>query len=449
MTKNNPTETLEAYRERAFARHILFDLPFPVAGAVLLVLLLVWLMYGKVSTQAIGAWVLCFAVTVLARELFVHHMKAQVAQGKGYGETLRGFAVLGLPTGALSGAFAWMYFDAQRPLTMVVLGTYMTVVIVGGVVPSAVYLPSFYVFALSAHLPYLLLLVISGGTDHLVIAAINVLFLMVMFKYASGANHMQRESIRLRYENQNLIDDLELRKADAESALRNKRLFLAGISHDLKQPIRAIAMYAGSLRHGAAQDSGPKVVIQTAEKIEAAVGAMHSHVSRLLQLSRLESGAMPIHLEPLAVDETFVLVRDLMASQAHARGVQLRFVPGRQRQVWADRRMLESILSNFVSNAIKHSEGGRVYVGTRLRADYPEGQQLCIEVRDNGSGIQDHQLALLFDAYRSFDDREASESHGLGLAIAKAQASYLGCDVDVRSAPGCGSTFTLCGLRAA
>jgi len=68
-------------------------------------------------------------------------------------------------------------------------------------------------------------------------------------------------------------------------------------------------------------------------------------------------------------------------------------------------------------------------------------------VRDNGVGISEEQVPLLFDAYRSFDDRRASESHGLGLAIAKAQASYLGCDIHVRSQPGCGATFTLAGLR--
>jgi signal transduction histidine kinase len=406
-------------------------------------------MYGRVSAYAIGAWVLFVAVTVLARKLFVCNMKTRVSQGKGFRATLRGEAALAVPTGALSGTFAWLYFDAQQPLTMVILGTYMTVVIVGGVIPTAVYLPAFYLFALSAHLPYLLLLVMSGGGDHLVIAGINVLFLIVVSKYAADANQMHRESTRLRYENQNLVDDLELRRADAENALRGKSLFLAGVSHDLKQPIRAIALYARSLRHGAEQDSGPKDVIQTAEKIEAAVGAIHNHVSRLLQLSRLESGTMPMHLESVALDDTFALVRDLMTSLAQVRGVQLHFIRGRQRQVLADRRMLESILSNFVSNAIKHSEGGRVYVGTRLRIGYPEGQQLCIEVRDNGSGIPAQQIPLLFDAYRSFDDRDASESHGLGLAMAKAQASYLGCEVDVRSAPGCGSTFTLCGLRAA
>ena len=189
------------------------------------------------------------------------------------------------------------------------------------------------------------------------------------------------------------------------------------------------------------------MVTQTAEKIETAVSAIHGQITRLLELSRLESGAMPLQLEPLDLDDLFTQVRELMASEAQARGVQLRFALGQQRQVLADRRMLESILSNFLSNAIKHAESGRVYVGTRLRTSYPPGQRLCIEVRDSGSGIAPEQLPLLFDAYRSFDDRAASESHGLGLAIAKAQASYLGCDIAVNSAPGRGSTFTLCGLR--
>lgn len=448
MTSRHPADSLERFQTRAFARHQLFDLPFPVMGTVLVVALTGWLMHGKVSNAAIAAWALFAAISVLAREGFVRHMKRRVTQGEGHDTALRGLALLSVPIGAVSGAFAWMYFDPQQPLTMVILGTYMTVVVVGAVVPSSVYLPGFYLLVLPAHLPYLVRLVQSGSTEHLVVAGINGLFLMVVFNYAHAANQMQRDGIRLRYENQNLIDDLGQRKADAESASRNKSLFLAGVSHDLKQPIRAIGLYTGFLRHAAAKaDTPPPVVAQTAAKIESAVGAIHGQITRLLELSRLESGAMPLRLEPLELDDVFAKVRELMASDAQVRGVRLRFAQGHQHRVWADRRMLESILGNFISNAIKHAEGGRVYVGTRLRTTYPQGQRLCIEVRDSGSGIEAHQLPLLFDAYRSFDDRAASESHGLGLAIAKAQASYLGCDIAVNSAPGRGSTFTLCGLR--
>jgi signal transduction histidine kinase len=450
MTPQKPAQTLEAFQTQAFARHVLFDLPFPIMGTVLVVALIGWLMHGRVSNTVLVAWVLFAAVTLLTRALFERRMKTRVAQGDGHAQTLRGMALLAIPTGAISGAFAWMYFDAQQPLTMVILGTYMAVTIVGAVVPSSVHLPIFYSLVLPAHLPYLLSLVLAGGTENWAVAGINVLFLMVVFNYAHAANQMQRDAVRLRYENQNLIDDLEQRKADAENASRTKSLFLAGVSHDLKQPIRAIGLYTGFLRHSAAQnDTPPPVVAQTAGKIESAASAIHGQITRLLELSRLESGAMPLNLEPLDLDDVFTPVRELMASEAHAHGVQLRFALGHQRQLLADWRMLESILVNFVSNAIKHAEGGRVYVGTRWRTSYPQGQQLCIEVRDNGSGIAAHQLPLLFDAYRSFDDRTASESHGLGLAIAKAQATYLGCDIAVNSAPGRGSTFTLCGLRTA
>jgi signal transduction histidine kinase len=98
---------------------------------------------------------------------------------------------------------------------------------------------------------------------------------------------------------------------------------------------------------------------------------------------------------------------------------------------------------------MQHSKAERVDVGTRWRSALPAGRQLCIEVRDKGCGIEAARLPQLFEAFRSFDDRRASESHGLGLGLAKAQAGPMGCELSVRSAPGCGSTFTLSGLSPA
>jgi signal transduction histidine kinase len=146
----------------------------------------------------------------------------------------------------------------------------------------------------------------------------------------------------------------------------------------------------------------------------------------------------------------FARAEELFSGQAQAKGIRLQFaaLPFRNhQQVKTDQRMLESVLENLNSNAVKHTELGAVYVGTRLRTSFPTGQQLCIEVRDSGVGIAAELVPLVFDAYRSFDDRKSSESHGLGLAIARAQASYLGCEITVVSKPGHGSTFTLCGLR--
>jgi signal transduction histidine kinase len=158
---------------------------------------------------------------------------------------------------------------------------------------------------------------------------------------------------------------------------------------------------------------------------------------------------LKLQIEHVELAKLFAGLQALFESQASAKGIRLRFARLdrlRHKAVWADRKMLESILQNLISNAIKHTETGSVYVGVRWRNSYRPGRQLCIEVRDSGSGIPLAQHAYLFDAYRSFDDRQASESHGLGLAIAKAQATYLAADIVVKSAPDRGSVFTVCGM---
>lgn len=440
-------DALTQYEERAFARYFIHDIHFPLIAMTLLSLVSAWLMYGKVPLSAIVAWVVMAAVSNLLREGFVRYMKPRLEPQQKYALVLHVFACSSLLTGSVWAAFVWMYFDPANATSQLVVGSYVGGLIGGSVTPLAIYLPAFYWFVLPTLLPYVWLMANVGGTEHLILAALGLVYLGAMSNYAHITNRLHRETMRLRYENKNLIDDLEVRKADAENASRTKGLFLAGVSHDLKQPIRAISLYAGFLRHSDLRKVGEQQVKQTVQKIESAASAIHNQITRLLELSRLQSGAMPVHATFVNLDDVLSGLRDVLTPDAQAQGVVLHFAKTRQQQVLTDKRMLESILLNLISNGIKHARGSRVYVGTRYRESLPEGQRLCIEVRDNGSGITADRLPQLFDAYRTFDDRQASDSHGLGLAIAKAQASYLGCNIDVRSAPGAGSTFTLSGLQ--
>lgn len=254
--------------------------------------------------------------------------------------------------------------------------------------------------------------------------------------------------VRLRYESQNLIADLLLSKEAAENSSQTKSLFLAGVSHDLKQPLQAIGLFLGVLRHTVPK-GGEEALGQVVPKMESALDELHAQVSRLLELSRLQSGALKLQIVRVELTDLFAHMQALFGEQAKSKGIVLRFaVTGRlkHKTVWSDRRMLESIVQNLISNAIKNTDSGAVYVGVRWRLGYRIGRRLCVEVRDSGRGIPIEQQAFLFDAYRSFDDRHAEQSHGLGLAIAKAQAAYMTADLALKSAPGLGSVFTLCGL---
>lgn len=437
---------LQSYEEKAFALYFAHEIHYPYVSITLVSLVGAWLMFGHVPTGHIATWLIAGTSLSLLREAFVWHMKPKLALGQGYRTILRGFALSSVLTGATWGAFAWLYFDSDKPLSLLMVGSYLAGHVGGAVTPLSIYLPAFYLFLLPTLLPYAALLLLAGTQEHLVLAGLTVLFMGSMARYAHMTNRLHRESMQLRYKNQNLIEDLGLRRAEAESASQTKSLFLAGISHDLKQPLRAISMYTGFLRHSTPESRGNDVVVQTASKIETAVASIQGQVNRLLELSRLESGAMEVNLAVVSLAEVFAHVESLFAAQAQVKGLRLHFAQPRY-QVLTDRSMLDSILQNLVSNAIKNTAQGAVYVGTRRRTQYPNHQQLCVEVRDSGCGVSAERLPLLFDAYRSFDDRTASESHGLGLAIAKAQASYLGGDIVLLSQTGCGSTFTLCGLR--
>lgn len=439
-------ETLEQYEEKAVAHYFAHDVRFPYVSVTLMSLVAAWLMWEKVPTSHIVVWLVLGSATNLLRELFARRMRPLLAQGQGYRQLVRGFTVSAFINGVTWGAFAWLYFDAHAPLTLLLVGSYLAGHVGGAVTPLSIYLPAFHAFLLPTLLPYVWLLASANTPTHYVLTGLTLLFLFSMAGYARLTNRLHRDGIRLRWENQHLIRDLELRKADAEAASRTKSLFLAGVSHDLQQPMRAISLYGAYLRHQSGADAA---VAQTATKIETAVGEIQGQIARLLELSRLESGTLQLNLEAVDLGKAFEQLRAMFAEQVRAKGLRLQLAPPRGQPVWVDRALLQSVLQNFVSNAIKNTETGAVYVGTRLRSGYPPGRRLCIEVRDSGCGVPAERLPLLFDAYRSFDDRTASESHGLGLAIAKAQATYLGCDIDVRSQSGCGSTFTLCGLRSA
>lgn len=448
MAPKTQTQTLAQFERQAFAHYFVFDLHFPLVAVVLLSSVCMWLMHGRVANGVIAAWAVFSVIANAARELFMWRSRTRMDDPQRHADVLLVYTLSSLASGASWGAFTWLYVDTSQPMVQLLGGSIIAGLIAVAVTPLSVHPPAFLAFMLPILLPYMYRMVESGQRDQLVLVGMTVMFMGVITRYAYDSHGMHRETVRLRYENQQLIEDLKLSKEKAENASQTKSLFLAGVSHDLKQPLQAIGLFFGVLRHTEPQSSS-SALGQVLPKMERALGELHAQVSRLLELSRLQSGTLELHITHVELADLFDHLRMLFHDQAAAKGIRLHFAdPARlqHQAVWSDRRMLESIMQNLISNAIKNTDDGVVYVGVRQRQGYRVGRQLCIEVRDSGRGIPADQQSLLFDAYRSFDDRQAGQSHGLGLAIAKAQAAYMKAEIALRSASGCGSVFTLCGL---
>jgi PAS domain S-box-containing protein len=228
---------------------------------------------------------------------------------------------------------------------------------------------------------------------------------------------------------------LRVAKDDAERANRGKSRFLAAASHDLRQPLHAL-----ELLHAALSESPmPKEIRPIVSDMGDSLGAMGRILNALLDISELEAGAVTPRVEDFPVDH---LLRRLESEYRHGakeKGLTLRVVPSGA-IIRSDPDLIERILGNFLSNAIRYTSHGRVLLGCRRRA-----RSLRIDVLDRGPGIPPNEIDGLFEEFRQLDVAAASRDKGLGLglAIAKRLAKLLGHEIHVASILGRGSLFAL------
>ena len=238
--------------------------------------------------------------------------------------------------------------------------------------------------------------------------------------------------------------ELEASRAEAEAANLGKTRFIAAASHDLLQPLHAARLFTAAMID---RDPGNDL----GGKIDASLGAVESLLDALLDISKLDAGAFKPEKRPFALQPLFDSLATAFAPVAARRGVELVVVPTRA-FVSTDPAFLRRILQNLLSNALRYgrAEGrpARVLLGCRR-----VGEELRIEVKDNGPGIAADKQAIIFDEFvrlQAEDDAPREERGlGLGLAIVDRIARMLDLPVRLASAPGQGSTFSVTVPRVA
>ena len=227
---------------------------------------------------------------------------------------------------------------------------------------------------------------------------------------------------------------IEARDA-ADRANRAKSRFLATASHDLRQPLQSLALLNGTLRRLVHAPEAREALGQQ----DQAIGAMSRLLNALLDISKLESGAIRPEVSDFTVAALFDELRAEFASLAVNKGLELH-VESCEDTVHSDPSLLEQVLRNLVSNAIKYTRQGRVL----LRCVHAPAL-VRLEVEDTGIGIPTDQLPYIFDEFFQVGTGPSgkSEGYGLGLAIVSRIVQLLGLRIEVHSEPGKGSTFCL------
>ena len=220
---------------------------------------------------------------------------------------------------------------------------------------------------------------------------------------------------------------------EAVTANAAKSRFLAAASHDLRQPIHALRLFAEALGEG----DDKLRMREMARRIRDSADSLTAMFDELLDLSRLESGAVEARLTEFPLGPLIDQLVAELEADATGDGIGLRRV-ATSAVVRTDPMLFRRILQNLLVNALRHTERGRVLIGCRRR-----GGELRVEVWDTGPGIPENKRSEVFREFTQLDQKRRSEGLGLGLAIVERLTRLLGCRVELESEVGRGSVFRI------
>ena len=230
-------------------------------------------------------------------------------------------------------------------------------------------------------------------------------------------------------------EGLQNAKFDAERANKAKSVFLASASHDLRQPLNAMQMYIAALQSKVKD----KEILRIIEDINSVSISTARLLNALLDVSELEVGAIKPRHEIFSVNNILISIFQSFLPLAKDKELDFRIVPS-SLYVRSDPALLERILGNFMSNAIRYTNKGSVLIGCRKRGD-----KVSVEVWDTGCGISDDQMSLIYEDFYQVENKERDRGKGLGLglALAKRLADSLEHTIDSKSSLGSGSCFSV------
>ncbi|HKW46523.1 MAG TPA: HAMP domain-containing sensor histidine kinase [Gemmatimonadaceae bacterium] len=237
----------------------------------------------------------------------------------------------------------------------------------------------------------------------------------------------------------------EQRRSQVERVTESRGRLLRGFTHDVKNPLGAADGYLALLEDGMLGEVEARQR-ETISKVRRAIRHALELIAQLLDIARAENAQLQIHSQKTDIGLQVREVADAFEPQARAKGLELELkVPAESPLVDTDPTRLRQVVGNLVSNAIKYTPpGGHIAVNVEKRRNVssPDREQVLVVVSDNGPGIPEDKLPILFMEFTRLDPN-AAEGAGIGLAISQRIAEALGGEITVESRVGVGSTFAL------
>jgi signal transduction histidine kinase len=351
-----------------------------------------------------------------------------------------------LASAVLWGAAGWFFYNSGDAIQQIALIIIVYSYCVASVPVLADQRKVFLGFLGLCFVPTIARIISEGSIYSYELA--GVLFIAMSMTALLGRNYRQamERVIELKVHTEQLLSQLRIEKQaadvarrEAEVANRAKTQFFAAASHDLRQPLHALGLFAEALRQKSRNDAE---VSQLVNSINSSVDALEGLFSELLDITRIDTGGVDPKPQDFSVRDMFARLRLSFEPTAFEKGLALDF-RGEQHFIHADPLLVERILRNLVSNAIRYTEDGGILVSCRSSAG-----QIKLQVWDTGVGIAEKERGRIFEEFYQVQGGRPLEAHhrkglGLGLAIVKRLADLMQAPLAVRSVPGRGTVFSV------
>jgi signal transduction histidine kinase/ActR/RegA family two-component response regulator len=389
--------------------------------------------HNKIPDSMLFSWLLLIYLLSFIRHLSIKKFKASDFDSQ---ETIKWgwrFVFFAFLSGLTWGLASIIFFLPDHLQLFNILTLIIIAMSVGSLAALSAFPTAYYVFVIPAMAPMVWRYLSINSQDYSIFGVLLLVFLFALFSFSRVNYKMLRGSVVLRFENMGLINQLMEQKEKAEQANISKTKFLAAASHDLRQPLHAIGLFLGALIDKVERQDQKNIV----EKIQKSSNALNDLLDSLLDVSKLDAGVIKAQSVEFSLNELFQSIKNEFESCANEKNIRLKFVSTRL-CVNTDVRILDRILRNLISNAIRYTNRGGVVVGCR----HINGH-ILLAVYDSGPGIEADNIDIIFQEFYQLNnpERDRSKGLGLGLAIVKRMSKLLGFSLSVVSEPGRGSMF--------
>jgi len=427
-------EEIDHLVEVASIDHIYHQILITTSAYILFILLVLLSLWSKFPANELLTWTAAAILLHIYRYyLYFSYWRGGRARNPPvyWGRT---FSRSVMFQGMIWGAAAILFFPHQSIALQVFIMSLVIAFSVAFLALTPYWKSTFYAYALPANGALAWRLYMEGG-DYIINALGVLIFTALASAYAMRSGKTVRDAIRLRYENDILVQQLREEKEKAEEASRVKTQFLASASHDLRQPVHSLSLLTEALNSEVLTAHGSELVGKLSDVTESLAGLLSS----LLDISRLDAGVVKPTLSTMPLDNLSTVVENEFQALARKEGLRLR-IRGCRGVISTDPDLLLDILRNLLTNALRYTRFGGVLMAYRRR-----GNDLLLQVWDTGIGIAESDSEAVFQEFNQLNNpqRDRSKGLGLGLAICRRLSKLLGYQLTLRSQLGRGTVFEL------